>query len=771
MRTFANTASIIGCSVCVIAAPARALTLTPAAPTVAEGQRVTIKSDTPVTWSLSGVGSISTNADGSVTYAAPATIVPQHAMAGCMVFPNDSIFNTPIDSLPVNAKSATWVANLGTNSIGFEGAWGISLADNSTPMPDVKTYYGVTDLGPFVLPAIPALKRENGALRANSGSDHHVMSVRTTDCSFWEIYNNYFSPRNCQDGSPGCTATSAITYPWSNYRNKGGTDAAGLPLAALTLHLDEIEAGAVHHPMRMTSCTGCIYNGTVLWPAAAPNGSTNASAPPNGTRLRLKASFDISKFNATAQVVLTALKKYGIIIADNGSEEDITVGTDVFEDRQVGAALGQIAAAHITIGNFEAVDESSLMIHPNSYEVNPQNPYVHPLDSAVLTATPNAGGTAVSVPIALQGVTIGMPSPTMYIMAAMAYQLKWWVNGTSNQSVIWSVVSGTGSVTSSGLYTAPSMQAEGTTSSALLKGVSAADASAVVYLKVIVLPNAGNPPNSIRIDSGNNGAAAKDAHGNLWLPDQGYETGDWVELGGDYPAWADKTNPLINIFQSEAYNFGADTTYSFVVPNGVYSIHLLFGIEYDGCFPACTTYNPQLHAPLNIEVNGRTLLQNFDFGAPYNYAMATPSDVTVTATVTDNLLSIALRGVMPDAAATPQNANWKAPSLNGLEIVPGNVSLNTTTASTLLQRGELSLVRVHPNPWRVDKSKQPITFDHLGTTATIKIFTVSGHLVATLNPSTDTASWDPSGAASGLYLYLITDGQGNKTTGKFAIIH
>lgn len=90
---------------------------------------------------------------------------------------------------------------------------------------------------------------------------------------------------------------------------------------------------------------------------------------------------------------------------------------------------------------------------------------------------------------------------------------------------------------------------------------------------------------------------------------------------------------------------------------------------------------------------------------------------------------------------------------------------------------DLSNIRVYPNPWRSDKySGNPITFDQLTGNVTIKIFTVSAHLIKTLGPASGSITWDLSTdggtqAASGLYIYLVTDDQGNKTKGKLAIIH
>src|SRR6185437_3486929 len=125
-----------------------------------------------------------------------------------------------------------------------------------------------------------------------------------------------------------------------------------------------------------------------------------------------------------------------------------------------------------------------------SSQVNPNNGYVQPATFAAVNAVDQADSTSqVSYPIVLQGVNIALPDPILYVTAgAYSDQLSWWVNGSSNQNVTWSLVSGPGSVTPGGYYTPPSAvtnPVKGT-----LKAVSAADPNAVVYLPFYVLPTA-----------------------------------------------------------------------------------------------------------------------------------------------------------------------------------------------------------------------------------------------------------------------------------------
>jgi hypothetical protein len=269
--------------------------------------------------------------------------------------------------------------------------------------------------------------------------------------------------------------------------------------------------------------------------------------------------------------------------------------------------------------------------------------------------------------VPLQGVTIGMSSPTMTIVAGMSgYQLGWWVNGTGNQNVTWSLVSGPGAVTAGGVYTPPSSVVDPT--SAVLLATSAADPNATAHLYVNVIPQGSNPAGSIRIDTG--GTGLTDGNGNVWLADQAFESGDYIQLSGDYPAWPNASNPEIGVYQSSGYTYGTDLVYNFVVPNGDYKVRLMFGQPYDGkTASSCSPFNPTWHAPLDLETQGQTQIHNYDYGVAVNYTCATPTDEFIPATVTNNTLEIALRAVVPESVA-----NTTSPLLNGLEVIPDSTA-------------------------------------------------------------------------------------------------
>lgn len=518
-----------------------------------EGQAINCTSSSSVNVTLTGVGTLGGALTNTTawTYTAPASVKPQNIMGGCPVMPNDSIYNTDIYNLPVIAagnptgtgqtytvSGSVMADNLvgsGVN-LGFSTIWaGTTLADNTTPVGNLKDFYGEGTHTNFVLPNAPNLVRENGIYRSHwDNNDHHQIAVRTTDCTFWEIYNLYFpngdsAYNGCQNGTVGCTDTGAISYGWSNYALTGGTDAAGFPLASLTLHLDEIKSGAIHHALRMTNSLGGIRYTNPFWPAegiggcsannirpnstltaavttptsslpvasaadyevgeyvlinseellitaisgttlsvnpgqlgtTAANHASGASVylscantPPYGARMRLKSSFNISGYTPQQQVILTAEQYYGVFLADVGSQATITVSPDITEDPTI-----SLPSVPINSTNFEFVDESSLISATNSVRVNPANGHsVTALDSAVITATPTGSGSAVSTPIAIQGVAIGLNSPELTMEAGTySYQIPSWVTGTANQTVNWSLFSGSGSITSGGIYTPPAV--------------------------------------------------------------------------------------------------------------------------------------------------------------------------------------------------------------------------------------------------------------------------------------------------------------------------
>ncbi|MFQ5858231.1 MAG: hypothetical protein ACE5LU_21725 [Anaerolineae bacterium] len=292
-------------------------------------------------------------------------------MAGCPVFPADNIWNVPVDTLPLDPNSDTYVATIGASAYLHpdfgSGDWppgsgspiGIPYVDVPGTQPKVDVtfdYADESDPGPYPIPPDPSI--EGGP---DSDGDRHILIVDRDDCILYELYDAW--PQ--LDGS--WTAGSGAIFDLNSHalRPAGWTsaDAAGLPILAGLVRYDEVASGEIRHAIRVTAPqTRREY----IWPARHyASYLTGAQYPPMGQRFRLKADFDISGFSPEVQVVLRALKKYGMMLADNGVSWFISGEPDERWDNDVLVPeLRQVKGS-----DFEAVDESSLMIDPDSGQV------------------------------------------------------------------------------------------------------------------------------------------------------------------------------------------------------------------------------------------------------------------------------------------------------------------------------------------------------------------------------------------------------------------
>lgn len=295
------------------------------------------------------------------SYTPPNVDFSSPSLGGCPVYPPDNIWNTPIDTLPVHARSAQWIDSIGANT-GFHmdfgsGTWaggpiGIPfniLSGASVTKYPLDFYYPTeSDPGPYPIPSNPNMEY---------GSDHHILIVDTDTCTLYEIYDASYS------GSEWSGGSGAIWNMNSNaLRTAGWTsaDAAGLPILPGLARYDEIEAGFINHALRFTASSTNSY----IWPARhLTSGSPGVltSTPPMGARFRLKAGYDISGFPPEMQIILQAMKTYGIILADNGSDWYVSGAPDERWDNDMLHLLDVLRGS-----DFEAVDSSSLMVDYDS---------------------------------------------------------------------------------------------------------------------------------------------------------------------------------------------------------------------------------------------------------------------------------------------------------------------------------------------------------------------------------------------------------------------
>jgi hypothetical protein len=641
--------------------------------TVTAGSTIQFKANMPVTWSLlpGSAGSI----DANGRYHAPANIPVKDNLAGCQLLPNDHILNTRIDALPPHPKSAEWLARMPAARLIISPSWGINIADNATPSQAMHFLYTPANDATFQIPLWPELKRENGVFSDPLGEvDRHVVTINRENCMLYELYNNYEAGVNKK--CPSCKAQSGVAYSGMSYHlPASATDAAGLYLAPLTLRLDEIQAGAIQHALRFTLRNNFI-SPTSAWPALSHAGAWGFI--PYGTRFRLKASFDISRFSPAAQVVLKQMREYGLIVADGGADWDIQASTDVMEDYGVRSALAEISQKGPRSTDFEAVEESALMVSQSSGRVNPRNAFVKPDSFAVVLATSlkNPNNTAEAA-IALQGVTVGVPDPAIWIQSGVQKKLAAWVTGTENKAVQWKLNPPLGEISAAGVYTTPSVKRPTAT---VITASSLADPNAKTAIAVTVMP-----PGDIRIDVGSATSApgapnkqapdyGPDAEGHMWWRDQASESAGGATIdswyGEDWPR-----KPDIGLYYTSRYALG-DMNYQFFVPNGNYKISLMMAQ------PDCkNTFNPKWRAPIHLEAQGQMILRDFDLGDSINYACLTPVVESLPASVSDNRLYFSLRSeVSKDRLASPLlNAFVISPDADAphLAIVPGVNTLTT----------------------------------------------------------------------------------------------
>jgi hypothetical protein len=252
------------------------------------------------------------------------------SIGGCEIFPSTNEWNRDVSADEVDANSANYIANMNPTKA-LHPDWG-ALTDNygipyivvpeSQPkVPVVFEYADESDPGPYPIPADAPI--EGGA---GSGGDMHVLAIQQGTCMLYEM----FSSTKDASGAGWHAGSGAIwNLKTGALRPEGWTsaDAAGLPIFPGLARADEtLELKEIKHALRFT-----VVNSqkAYIHPATHyASSKTDANLPPMGLRVRLKASFDISKFSAPSQVIFKALKKYGMFVADNGSDWFISGASD-----------------------------------------------------------------------------------------------------------------------------------------------------------------------------------------------------------------------------------------------------------------------------------------------------------------------------------------------------------------------------------------------------------------------------------------------------------
>jgi hypothetical protein len=257
----------------------------------------------PIIWALALVGvalaAVATGAVGLPPTRAPA----------CALLPADNPWNQRVDGAPVLSQSADFAQHLGADASVFAdfSIPYVTVPGSQRRVPVRFHYWRESDRGRYPIPRNPPVERGT--------PDRHLLVLDRDNCRLYELYK----ARRVKGRKSWRAGSGAIWNLRSNrLRPKGWTsaDAAGLPILPGLARFDEVRRGVIDHALRFTA-EG--IRDTYVYPARHSDGrSSSSGAPPMGARFRLRASFDTSSFPPQSKVILEALKRYGMILADSG---------------------------------------------------------------------------------------------------------------------------------------------------------------------------------------------------------------------------------------------------------------------------------------------------------------------------------------------------------------------------------------------------------------------------------------------------------------------
>ncbi len=272
----------------------------------------------------------------------------------CNIFPADNPWNQAIDNAPIHPRSADYISSLGLNrnlhpdfGTVFDGApLGIPFAVVNSQQTRVEVNFeeaNESDPGPYPVPA-------NAPIEA--ASDRHVIVLNDDDCELFELFDASKNSDNSWNAFAGARfdLKSNVLRP----DRTTSADAAGLPIfPGLARYQEVVVDGAINHALRVTARR--TQNG-FIHPATHASGSGNSNDPPMGLRLRLRSNYDCSDRSQEVQVMCTAFKTYGLIVADNGSSWFVSGAPDPRWDDD---ALRDIKS--IPGSAFEAIDSGPII--------------------------------------------------------------------------------------------------------------------------------------------------------------------------------------------------------------------------------------------------------------------------------------------------------------------------------------------------------------------------------------------------------------------------
>jgi hypothetical protein len=264
------------------------------------------------------VSAVPQSISGAATAGQPAKRLtpPGPQIGGCPVFPPDNAWNQEIATAPLHSLSnqiIDHIQRIGGKALhpdfGENQAYGIPyvVVPGTQPMVPISydAYGDESDPGPFPVPLDAPVE---------AGSDGHVLVVQQQTCQLYEL----FVGRRQGDG---WVAQSGARFDLSSnaLRPLGWTsaDAAGLPILPGLVRYDEVAAGRIDHAIRVTFAQ--TQRGFVLPATHFASSNADPTLPAMGMRLRLRADFDVDALTGQARVIAVAMQRYGLIVADNGS--------------------------------------------------------------------------------------------------------------------------------------------------------------------------------------------------------------------------------------------------------------------------------------------------------------------------------------------------------------------------------------------------------------------------------------------------------------------
>ncbi|GCD88933.1 hypothetical protein [Nocardioides sp. LS1] len=300
---------------------------------------------------------------GLTAGAAPVSQAKPVGGTACRVFPADNYWHADIRGLPVHARSRQWLSHMSTGvdlhpdfgpSYGVGPDYGIPVTVVAHTHPKVPVRFIYASESDRVRYPLGSDTRIEGG--RNSGGDMHAIVVDRGACKLYETWATRVRDGHWKAGSGAVWSLGS-----DRLRPDGWTsaDAAGLPILPGLLRWNEVKARRVDHAIRFTTDVTSRHH---LWPARHDAGSKDSLRyPPMGARFRLKASFSPENFSAGARAVVRAMKKYGLVLADNGSPWYFQGEQNRHWPDRLVADLKRIPASA-----FVAVDTSSLKVSDES---------------------------------------------------------------------------------------------------------------------------------------------------------------------------------------------------------------------------------------------------------------------------------------------------------------------------------------------------------------------------------------------------------------------